>query len=294
MLDPGLRAEPLAPVGEGVGGDVHHAHDQAPSRVGKPRRAGCPGRVDDHGVTLRGPLPAPPPRPPRRRARLSLSRRRFPGTGQSPRSAHVARESRPDGPLLLERGGAPDTSRGRAPEPDNSPVAAHVAREVSPRARLADGCGTGRARVIGRPGRRVRWAGGTRLTRPAGAGPCPARAGAPSRRISSFGHTRKASASRAARATRGASEAPGKTKNRGTQTGANLALNLYSDSIWNQREANSRIRAPQPEHRPGTDPLAALQRGPEHGEVQRDALDPQRLGGLDRLHDEEIVDPRLG
>ena len=154
--DPGLRAEPLAPVGEGVGGDVHHAHDQAPSRVGKPRRAGCPGRVDDHGVTLRGHLPVPPalarrslraqprltpggppaPRAPSAhppRARLGLSRRRFPGTGQiapecARRAGRVARTDR-----YCWKGVARRTLHAeRAPEPDNSPVAAHVAREVSP------------------------------------------------------------------------------------------------------------------------------------------------------------------
>ena len=112
---PGLRAEPLAPVGEGVGGDVHHAHDQAPSRVGKPRRAGCPGRVDDHGVTLRGHLPVPPalarhsarPGPPRPFPQT------VPRNGANRPGVRTSRgKSRPDGPLLLERGGAPDTSRG--------------------------------------------------------------------------------------------------------------------------------------------------------------------------------------
>src|SRR5258708_23500969 len=51
-----------------------------------------------------------------------------------------------------------------------------------------------------------------------------------------LGQTMKASASSAARTIRGASLRPGKTKNLGSHTGLNLALNLYSDSIWNQRD----------------------------------------------------------
>src|SRR6266487_384454 len=53
------------------------------------------------------------------------------------------------------------------------------------------------------------------------------------RRSSSRGQTRNASASSAASAILGASLVLGKTKKRGCQTGQNLALNLYSDSIWN-------------------------------------------------------------
>src|SRR2546429_5157987 len=53
------------------------------------------------------------------------------------------------------------------------------------------------------------------------------------RRSSSCGQTRTASASSAASAILGASLVLGKTKKRGCQTGQNLALNLYSDSIWN-------------------------------------------------------------
>ena len=59
------------------------------------------------------------------------------------------------------------------------------------------------------------------------------RACAAIRRSSSRGQTRNASASSAASAILGASLVLGKTKNRGCQTGQNLALNLYSDSIWN-------------------------------------------------------------
>src|SRR5262249_10829360 len=50
-------------------------------------------------------------------------------------------------------------------------------------------------------------------------------------RTSTVGQTRNASASKAARATRGASLVPENTKKRGTHSGQNLALNLYSDSI---------------------------------------------------------------
>src|SRR5262244_472639 len=50
-------------------------------------------------------------------------------------------------------------------------------------------------------------------------------------RTSTVGQTRNASASMAARATRGASLVPENTKKRGTHSGQNLALNLYSDSI---------------------------------------------------------------
>src|SRR5260370_1103082 len=51
------------------------------------------------------------------------------------------------------------------------------------------------------------------------------------RRTSTVGQTRKASASRAARPILGMSLVPVKTKNRGTHSGQNFALNLYSDSI---------------------------------------------------------------
>ncbi len=92
MADPGLRAEPLTTVREGVGGDVHDAHDQAPSRVREPRRAGCPGRVNDHGVTLRG-SPLGRPARPRAPAPSSCTRSTFPAhgapePGKSPRIAH--------------------------------------------------------------------------------------------------------------------------------------------------------------------------------------------------------------
>ena len=119
VTDPGLRSEPLAPVREGVGGDVHHAHDQAPSRVWEPRRAGCPGRVDDHGVTLRG----NPPSRGRRGARVLTPASRpapplpatvrplrlFPRTvrgnpAHRPGSRTFRGKSRPDGPLGPERG----------------------------------------------------------------------------------------------------------------------------------------------------------------------------------------------
>src|SRR5215472_1371821 len=61
-------------------------------------------------------------------------------------------------------------------------------------------------------------------------------------RTSTVGQTRKASASRAARAILGTSLVPVKTMNRGTHSGQNFALNLYSDSIWNQRDMNSSVR----------------------------------------------------
>src|SRR5260221_7937867 len=51
--------------------------------------------------------------------------------------------------------------------------------------------------------------------------------------------------------------------------------------------------APGAQHRPGTDSLTPLERGPEHREVQRDALDPEVLRGLDGLDDEEVVQARL-
>ena len=149
VMDPGLRPEPLAPVREGVGGDVHHAHDQAPSRVWEPGRAGCPGRVNDHGVTLRGSgrsrpgcpgrcpgprlAPRPPARAPRRRAPLRLlprtvrrNRAYRPAGRASPREESRGRT------VMPERGGPPHTSRGTFAEPDNSPVVAHAGREMSP------------------------------------------------------------------------------------------------------------------------------------------------------------------
>ena len=52
--------------------------------------------------------------------------------------------------------------------------------------------------------------------------------------------------------------------------------------------------APGAQHRPGPDPLAALQRGPEHGEVQRDALHAEVGRRLDGLDDQEVVQARLG
>src|SRR5215470_2735484 len=50
---------------------------------------------------------------------------------------------------------------------------------------------------------------------------------------------------------------------------------------------------PGAEHRPGADPLAPGQRRAEHREVERHPLDAEFLGRLDRLHDEEVVDPWL-
>src|SRR5262249_6238926 len=52
--------------------------------------------------------------------------------------------------------------------------------------------------------------------------------------------------------------------------------------------------APDPQHRARADPLASFQGGPEDREVERDALDAQRVGGLDGLHDQEVVHARLG
>src|SRR5262249_16655123 len=72
------------------------------------------------------------------------------------------------------------------------------------------------------------------------------------RRSPKLGQTRNASASRAASAILGVCLVLGKTKKRGCQTGQNLALNLYSDSIWNhldrkmstERQARSTGPAP--------------------------------------------------
>ena len=144
--------EPLPAVGEGVRGDVDHAHDQAPRRGrGDPRRL---QRVAGHG-----------------------------------RQSTVA------------------AWHGAAARPARAAVAAvaAVARRSRPRA--------GR-----RPSLRA------------------------SRRVSSVGPDQEGLGLQRGQADRGASLVPGKTMNRGTQSGRNLALNRYSDSIWNHRDMKSRMR----------------------------------------------------
>ncbi len=144
------------------------------------------------------------------------------------------------------------------------------------------------APVLRAAGQALAWNAGVpaRGAAAAGAGDRPSLRA--TRRSSSRGQTRNVSASRAGHRDQRRPWCSG-TRRTAAADRAELALNLYSDSIWNHldRKISTDRRA---QHRAGRSARRA-QRGPNTASSARSASRRGVGGGLDRLHDEEVVQP---
>ena len=104
----------------------------------------------------------------------------------------------------------------------------------------------------------------------------------------------KPSACMIANPIRGRSRELGKTRKRGTHSGWNLALNLYSDSIWNQRDRNT--SSPRQPRSTGPAPIRSPRASAERNiaKFSDTRVTPELRGLLEGGHDQQLVEPGVG
>lgn len=79
----------------------------------------------------------------------------------------------------------------------------------------------------------------------------------------------------------------------GLPAGPELGVELVQGLDLEPARQEDQQPAPDPQHRPGTQLLAAGQGGAEHREVQRDTRDAEPGRGLEGGDDQQLVHPRV-